>query len=162
VQQSLDEAKKIVLNWADRLRDQWNYTDLTAGWDGYPWCNSHYSRQVILWSIPLALSGQHYFAPEGRLTFDPKTDAPTKLPFFTPTAFGTVQLLGSGRCQLGVDFGTLELRELRIGKAALRRPVSLRAGESVTLKEAGVRSQNGNNPYLCLSGQCKLETHVRQ
>lgn len=133
VQQSLDEANKIVLNWADRLRDQWNYTDLTAGWDGYPWCNSHYSRQVILWSIPLALSGQHYFAPEGRLTFDPKTDAPTKLPFFTPTAFGTVQLLGSGRCQLGVDFGTLELRELRIGKAALRRPVSLRAGESVTL-----------------------------
>jgi uncharacterized protein (DUF608 family) len=135
VQQSLDEAQKIIRNWADRLHDQWDYTDLTTGWDGCPWCNSHYARQVILWSIPLALSGQRYFAPEGRLTFNPKTGAPTKLPFFTPGAFGTVELLESGRCQLSVDFGTLELRELRIGKAMLRRPISLRGGESVTLHE---------------------------
>jgi uncharacterized protein (DUF608 family) len=133
VQQSLDEAKKIVLNWAGRLRDQWNYTDLTTAWDGYPWCNSHYARQVILWSIPLALSGQHYFAPEGRLTFDPRIAAPAKLPFFTPTAFGTIQLLGKKRYKLAVDFGALELSELRAGKATLRRSVSLRARESVTI-----------------------------
>jgi uncharacterized protein (DUF608 family) len=133
VQQSLDEAKKIALNWAHRLRDQWNYTDLTTAWEGYPWCNSHYARQVILWSIPLALSGQHYFAPEARLTFDPKTAAPARLPFFTPTAFGTVQLLGDGHYKLAIDFGTLELRELRVAKAVLRQSVSLRAGESMTL-----------------------------
>ena len=117
-----------MLNWADRLRDQRNYTDLTTGCDTLPWCNSDYSRQLILWSIPLALSGQHYFAAEGRLALDPKTDVPTKLPFFTPTAFGTVQLLESERGQLDLDFGTLEFCELRIGKAALRRPVSLRVG----------------------------------
>ncbi len=135
VEQSLDEAKKIVLNWTDRLRDQWNYTDLTTAWDGHAWCNSHYARQVILWSIPLALSGQHYFAPEAHLTFDPKTAAPAKLPFFTPTAFGTVQLIGDGHYKLAIDFGTLKLRELRVAKAVLRRSVTLRAGESVTLQE---------------------------
>jgi uncharacterized protein (DUF608 family) len=135
VEESLAEAEKIVRHWADRLRDQWDYTDLTTGWDGYPWCNSHYARQVILWSIPLALSGQRYFAPAGRLSFDPRLEAPARLPFFTPTAFGTAELLGNGRCRLGVDFGKLDLRELRIGKAALRRPISLRAGEQVSLRE---------------------------
>jgi uncharacterized protein (DUF608 family) len=135
VEESLAEAEKIVRNWADKLRDQWDYTDLTTGWDGYPWCNSHYARQVILWSIPLALSGQRYFAPAGRLSFDPRLEAPARLPFFTPSALGTVELLGKGRCRLGVDWGKLELRELRIGKAALRRPISLRAGEQVSLRE---------------------------
>ena len=134
VKESMDEAKKIVLNWADMLRDQWNYTDLTTAWDGSPWCNSHYARQVILWSIPLALSGQHYFAPEARLTFDPKTAAPARLPFFTPTAFGTVQLLEDGHYKLAVDFGTLALRELRVARAVLRQSVTLRAGESVSLQ----------------------------
>ena len=132
-EESLNEAKKIVRNWADRLHDQWNYTDLTTAWDGSPWCNSHYARQVIIWSIPLALSGQQYFAPEGRLTFDPKISAPAKLPFFTPTGFGTVELLEDGHGKLTVDSGTLELRELRVAKAMLRQAVSLRAGESVTL-----------------------------
>jgi non-lysosomal glucosylceramidase len=135
VESSLVEASKIVQNWADRLRDQWNYTDLTTAWDGSPWCNSHYARQVILWSIPLALSGQQYFAPEGRLTFDPRIAAPAQLPFFTPAAFGTVQLLEDGHYKLTVDFGTLELRELRVAKAVLRQSVTLRAGESATLHE---------------------------
>jgi hypothetical protein len=131
--QSLEEAEKIIRNWRDRLRDQWNYTDTGAGWDGYPWCNSHYTRQLIFWAIPLALSGQHYFAPEGRLSFDPKIAAPTKLPFFTPPASGVLQLLGDGRYQLTVISGELELRLLRVGNAELRKPVSLRAGQSVSL-----------------------------
>jgi len=121
-----------VRNWAERLHDQWDYTDLTTGWDGEPWCNSHYGRQIIFWSIPLALSRQKYFAPEGRLTFDPKTDGAAKPPFFNPTALGTVEILGGGRFRLRVEAGALELSELRIGKAALSRPVSLGAGESVT------------------------------
>jgi non-lysosomal glucosylceramidase len=133
VKQSMDEARKIVLNWTDRLCDEWDYTDLTAEWDGAIWCNSHYSRQVILWSIPLALSGQRYFAPASRLTFDPRIASPAKLPFFTPTAFGTLHLLKGGHYELTVDFGVLKLRELRVAKALLRRSISLHAGESVTL-----------------------------
>lgn len=130
VEESLNEAKKIVRNWTDHLRDQWNYTDLTTAWDGYPWCNSHYARQVILWSIPLALSGQHYFAPEARLSFDPKVPLPAKLLFFTPACTGTLELDREGACRLAVHAGVLELRELRIGKVGVKETIQLRAGES--------------------------------
>ena len=133
VQRSLDQAKKIILNWADTLRDQWNYTFLTTGWNGYPWGNSHYSTQAILWSIPLALSGQRYYAPEGRLSFDPKVFAPAKLPIYTPAATGVLQLLAGGRCRLTVESGELRLEELTIGQASLRKSLLLRAGESVRL-----------------------------
>jgi len=47
---------------------------------GYPWCNSHYARYTIMWSIPLALSGQQYSAPEKTLSFNPKKGTPNKLP----------------------------------------------------------------------------------
>jgi uncharacterized protein (DUF608 family) len=134
VKESLDEAKKIVQNWSERLRDQWDYTDLTTAWDGYPWCNSHYGRQVILWSIPLALSGQHYSAPEARLSFDPRVAAPAKLPFFTPIALGSIELFREGDCRLAVDCGVLKLRELRVGNATVKQSILLRAGESVNLK----------------------------
>lgn len=136
---SLDEAKKVIGNWSDHLCDQWNYTDLTTAWNGYPWCNSHYARQVILWSIPLALSGQHYFAPEGRLSFNPKTDfktgaqAPVKLPFFTPTASGTLEILRAEVCRLTVHSGSLELQELRVGRAVARRAIRLRASISMEI-----------------------------
>ena len=136
VEESLAEAQKIVRNWSERLRDQWDYTDLTTAWDGYPWCNSHYARQVILWSIPLALSGQHYSAPEGRLSFDPRVAAPTKLPFFTPRALGSIELMAKGNCRVTVDSGLLKIRELRVGKSALRQSILLGPGESVDLRSA--------------------------
>jgi uncharacterized protein (DUF608 family) len=134
VEESLAEAHKVIGNWSDRLSDQWDYTDLTTAWDGYPWCNSHYARQVILWSIPLALAGQLYSAPEGRLTFDPKVAAPAKLPFFTPAASGSIELLAEANCRLTVDSGLLRLRELRVGTATLKRSILLKAGESVSLR----------------------------
>ena len=133
MQESLNEANKIVGNWSDRLRDQWNYTDLTTAWDGYPWCNSHYARQVILWSIPLALSGQHYFAAEARLSFDPKVPIPAKLPFFTPACSGALEIVREGTYRLIVHTGTLDVRELRIGKAKTQERILLRAGESKDL-----------------------------
>ena len=34
--ESLSEAEKIVRKWTDKLRDEWNYTDISTGWDGYP------------------------------------------------------------------------------------------------------------------------------
>ncbi len=43
VESSLAEAHKIG-KWRDQLRDQWDYKDLTTAWDGYPWCNSHYTQ----------------------------------------------------------------------------------------------------------------------
>ena len=133
-ERSLREAEKIVRNWRDRLRDQWDYTDTTAAWNGYLWCNSHYARQVILWSLPLALSGQHYYAPAARLTFDPKVAAPAKLPFFTPQAAGSLELLGPGKYRLLVASGRLSLKTLRVDRAVLKNPVTLEPGDSVTLE----------------------------
>jgi len=131
---SLHEAEKIIRNWRDRMRDQWDYTDTTAAWNGYLWCNSHYARQVILWSIPLALSGQHYYAPESRLTFDPKVAAPAKLPFFTPQAAGVLELLGQGRYRLSVASGSLSIKALRVDRAVLKNPVILQPGDSVIVE----------------------------
>jgi non-lysosomal glucosylceramidase len=132
---SLPEAEKIVRNWKDRLRDQWDYTDTTTGWNGDPWCNSHYARQLIAWSIPLALSGQHYYAPEGKLSFDPKVSAPSSLLFFTPTAVGRLELLTSGQIRLTIDSGHLDINELRVGKAFQRDSISLGEGQFVELNK---------------------------
>jgi non-lysosomal glucosylceramidase len=133
--QSLGEAEKIVRNWQDRMRNQWDFTDTVAAWNGDLWCNSHYARQLIAWSIPLALSGQQYYAPEQRLSFDPRVAAPNTLPFFTPTATGRLQLLGAGRYRLTVDSGQLDLHELRVRRTLRRQRVSLAKGESVELME---------------------------
>ncbi len=120
--ESLDEAAKIINKWRHKLRDQWNYRDLSTAWDGYPWCNSHYARQLILWATPLALSGQHYSAPEQKLSFNVKLDAPVILPFYTPSANGTIELTvedegGSQSIRLMVLHGKLDLKELEVSPA---------------------------------------------
>ena len=45
----------------------------------------------MMWHIPLALSGQQYSAPDASLTFMPRYNTPYELPFFTPTASGTIK-----------------------------------------------------------------------
>ena len=65
-------AQKVIGKWTDKLRDPWDVRDLYSVQDGYPWCNSHYGRQLIFWAIPLALSGQQYDAALGRLSLIPK------------------------------------------------------------------------------------------
>lgn len=46
---------------------------------------------MVLWHIPLAVSGQQYFAPNASLTFWPKFPIPFSLPFFTPRASGIIE-----------------------------------------------------------------------
>ena len=53
VEESLAEAETVIRHWREGLRDQWDIRDLTTGWNGDPWCNSHYTRHLMLWSIPL-------------------------------------------------------------------------------------------------------------
>ena len=135
VDDSLAEAAKVINKLREKLRDQWDIRDLTTGWDGYPWCNSHYARQLILWAIPLALSGQQYSAPERTLTFDPKMPAPATLPFFTPAAAGTLELTGDGSARLTVLSGRIELDRIRVGRLSEDRPLALGPGEAVEITE---------------------------
>ena len=91
VDKSLSQGEKVVKHWAYTINDQWDYRDLSAGWDGTPYCNSHYGRQLMFWAFPLGLTGQDYSAVEQRLSFDPKTEAPYRFPFYTPKANGVLE-----------------------------------------------------------------------
>jgi non-lysosomal glucosylceramidase len=133
VKTSLAEAEEVINNWREHLHDQWDWTDTTFSHDGQPSCNSHYARQLIFWSIPLALSGQQYSAPEKRLSFDPRPDAPPRLPWLIPRANGLLERLADGSYRMTVLSGKVALDELRVADALPVRNAVLQAGESVDL-----------------------------
>ena len=112
VEESLAEAETVIQHWREGLRDQWDIRDLTTGWNGDPWCNSHYTRHLMLWSIPLALTGQHYSAPEGRLSFAPVAPE-MRVPFCTPTAFGVLDTR-TREPRLEVFGGSLQVEEVTL------------------------------------------------
>jgi non-lysosomal glucosylceramidase len=130
---SLVEAGRVINVWRDHLHDFWDWRDLTRCDDGQPWCNSHYARQLIFWSIPLALSGQQYSAPAKRLSFHPLPDAPARLPWFTPTASGLLERLAHGTHRLQVLSGRIKLAELQLVGGAAVKDVLLEAGRTVEL-----------------------------
>ncbi|XP_015764434.1 PREDICTED: uncharacterized protein LOC107343386 [Acropora digitifera] len=147
---ALNRAKKSLDHWRSTLNDQWNIHGLIAsngyGLDGLPWATSHYSFHLVLWHLPLALSGQLYNAGNASLTFWPKYQIPFNLPFFTPKALGTIQ----GSYEKGndkdedfeeeeemftftIDSGELSLKELAVlGSFYGGDEISLREGESVS------------------------------
>ncbi|XP_068707315.1 uncharacterized protein [Montipora foliosa] len=149
---ALNRAKKSLDHWRSTLNDQWNIHGLIAsngyGLDGLPWATSHYSFHLVLWHIPLALSGQQYTARNASLTFWPKYSFPFNLPFFTPKAWGTIQGAyekASGREEdfddeeeeemftFTVDSGELTLKELAVlGSTYGGGEISLKEGQSVT------------------------------
>lgn len=92
---ALQQAAKSLDNYRSTLRDQWNFHGLTSsehyGLDGLPWATSHYTFHLVLWHLPLALSGQRYYAPNGSLTFVPKFETPYWLPFYTPFCMGNIE-----------------------------------------------------------------------
>lgn len=92
---ALHQAEKSLDHYRTTLKDQWNIHGLTSseqyGLDGLPWATSHYSFHLMLWHLPLALSGQRYNAPNASLSFQPKFDAPYWLSFYTPLALGSIQ-----------------------------------------------------------------------
>ena len=134
VHASLAEAKKVVDKWRIGLADFWDWRDLSRSDDGQPWCNSHYARQVILWSIPLALSGQRYSAPEKRLSFDPGKRRPDRLPWFTPAANGVLERVRGGDYRLAVYSGKLVLKELSIAGARSAKDIELEAGQTLDVQ----------------------------
>ena len=92
---AMSQAIKSLDNYRSNLRDQWNFHGMTSsshyGQDGLPWATSHYTLHLVMWHLPLALSGQQYYAPEGRITFAPKYSPPYSLPFYTPSCIGKIE-----------------------------------------------------------------------
>lgn len=134
VDDSLSQAKKLINHWRLTLNDQWDYRDLSALWDGHPYCNSHYGRQLMFWAIPMALSGQEYSAVERRLSFAPRTAAPYRLPFYTPQANGVLVAGADGEMQLEVFAGTLDLKSLTVFGKLMAQDISLKSGGSIMLE----------------------------
>ena len=127
---SLGMAEKLINKWREKLNDQWDYKDLSAGEDGYPWCNSHYGRQLIMWAIPMALSGQQFSASERSLKLNPRKG---KLPFFTPFGSGVVETLEDDKYKFTVLTGYLDIDTLEIGEKTLAVTSLIEVGQSVIL-----------------------------
>ncbi len=92
---AMHQAEKSLDHYRSTLKDQWNFHGITSsehyGLDGLPWATSHYTFHLVLWHLPLALSGQQYYAPNASLTFMPKFEVPYWLPFYTPIAMGNIE-----------------------------------------------------------------------
>ena len=138
---SLKQAEKALEHYRTELNDLWNIHGLTAGpgfgVDGQPWCTSHYSFHLVLWHIPLALSGQRYDALQQQLTFEPRFKVPYALPFFTPFASGIVEARqlnsDSVKYTVIVTSGRLDIKLLAVSRSMLpRNTVSLGQGEYVS------------------------------
>ena len=138
--EALKQAEKALEHYRTKLNDFWNIHGLTAGQgygvDGQPWCTSHYSFHMVLWHIPLALSGQLYSAVEQKLTFEPKLKVPYALPFFTPFGSGTVQARNLNervKYIVIVTSGKLKLKLLAVSKSMYPKDrIGLRQGDYVT------------------------------
>ncbi|KAK3739472.1 hypothetical protein QZH41_020504 [Actinostola sp. cb2023] len=137
---ALQQARKSLNHYRNQLNDTWNIHGLTAGsgygLDGQPWCTSHYTFHMVLWHIPLALSGQQYSIIERRLIFSPKLRVPYSLPFFVSYASGTIEAIvkyGMVSFKLTVTHGYLVLKTLSIsGVTWPGEALKLEKGESVT------------------------------
>jgi uncharacterized protein (DUF608 family) len=123
---SLSMAETVIRKYSEILRDQWDYRDVSTSWDGEPWCNSHYGRQLILWAIPFALSGQQLDVPQGKMSFAPRAPAPARLPFATPRAIGFLNTDRKGNAELEIIDGELEVRQ----------PLMLPAGSAIPVRRA--------------------------
>jgi non-lysosomal glucosylceramidase len=108
----VDEGLKIVAGTRSRhdgaRRNPWNEFE----------CGHHYARALASWSVLLALSGYHYSAPEGRLTFAPRINALDFRCFFSAgDGWGSFRQLSdedSLRADITIREGTLALQTLSL------------------------------------------------
>jgi uncharacterized protein (DUF608 family) len=139
VNESLMEANKVISNQRLNLNDQWDYTDLNNYWNGGPWGNSHYTRQLILWTLPLAISGQQWDATARRLMFKPADSAASRLPFFLPQATGVAEVVSPGKWRISLTSGQLALHEVEIAGAKWTGDKTLSTGDSLDLPSTSQR-----------------------
>jgi len=111
-------------------------------WDEFE-CGHHYARAMASWSLLLALSGFHYSAPDKWIAFTPKVDAwDFKCFYSTGSGWGTYSqqiLTGKLSAQIGITYGELEIRQVRL---ALPRGSS---AASVTTSASGAILERDND-----------------
>jgi hypothetical protein len=107
-------------------------------WDE-PECGNHYARSMAAWAVLLALTGFHFSAVEGAMSFAPRVNADDFRCFWsTPTAWGTYRqriTAGSFSAEIIAEYGELRLRRLELetpGFAAGGDPQITVAGERVS------------------------------
>ncbi len=128
VEDGLAMSEKVINHWREQLNDQWDYRDLTAAWDGMPWCNSHYTRQLTFWSLPMALSGQEYSAKDAALSFSPRVNAPYRIAFYLPQANGVLEAEPGKQPTLRVIDGELELNSVTVDGREIEFDVAMDNG----------------------------------
>jgi hypothetical protein len=87
-------------------------------WDEFE-CGHHYARAMSSWSLLLALSGYHYSAPAGRLSFAPSLSPNNFRCFFsTGSGWGSFSQRLSRASRMAYDvearYGSLSLRTLHL------------------------------------------------
>lgn len=96
-------------------------------------CGHHYARALVSWAATLALSGFHYSAVTGALTFG---NANGRWFWSNGTAWGTCRITGGKvgkQVEVQVLHGSLRLARLILagyGETALPRPVRMATGRS--------------------------------
>ena len=140
VSESLKVAQLVADKYRLNLKDQWDYRDLSSTYPDAPGeirpvCNSHYSRQLIFWSIPLVLSGQRYDVQTKTLIFNPKPGYHSQWPILLPSGVG-IMTRHDACYKLHVLFGKLEASYITI------------SGEILDTN-GGLKTAAGDTKILC-------------
>merc|ERR1712196_449065 len=118
-------------NWRYSLKDLWNIAGNADQETGLPYITSHYGFFMVAWHIPLALSGQQADLPRGRLTFDPRVEAPYSLPVLLPGVVGLFSSSQDGTFALEIRVGELQLVRLAVGRCEYKGPTIMEPGRRV-------------------------------
>ena len=145
VEDAMKPTEAMIRLYSQTLNDQWDYHDVA--WTSGPRVNSHYARQLNMWAIPLALSGQQLDARDplgATLSFNRRE--PSKLrrwPVLTPLMTGIASDTDEG-CAGGLSLevlsGGLTLRELWLDGELLATNVTV-----------GVSSSSAASSQFCSS-----------
>jgi hypothetical protein len=131
-------AFRILDKYQRRWNMQWDYKDISAtinnSTTGWPTCNSHYSRQSVMWAIIPALTGQLYDAVSQVLSFAPRKGF-NLLPWMTPSADGYIDSsMAPTQYTVSVTAGAIELQEIRVFDKYVRQSLNLTVGSSVIVQ----------------------------
>ena len=133
ISSSFDLSSALFEHIQQNLKDSWNVFAGYSADTGLPATTPHDSRHMLLWAIPLALSGQKYDAATKSLSFVPRQETANRFPFFTSSAAGYIVFERRNPASLHVVSGVLELNDLSFGNQLSYKDIYLVEGQSMGL-----------------------------